>query len=556
MFFKDILIADVQKQSARYVSFQTGLNVITSTENHVGKSSLIKSLYNTLGADVKFDSKWSKETKLSAVSVDINGEGYRFVRFLKKFAIFKGELLILLTDAVTKELAPKLGELFNFSVYLAEKTNSNKIVQAPPAFTFMPYFIDQDMGWSELYGSFERLDQFSKSERAKSLFFHLGIYTKTRIEYQAEKDKLKNEIEELKKRENNILITIKFLTEEIQNLIPADDENELKAYLEVPNKEIQALVQTIGQIRNRIQELQTAVQQHEYQLNIIKLNQKNQMTEPKEKISNFVCPRCGYEYDDEIYSMVRSNYNQSNEDYLIAQIELVIRTIRNNLKKQEKHYISLMTNLKRQEEAYDESQDAYNAYLRHKGLADTIRKYQQELINNQFSQSKIENDIKVIDRELKKIPNKKEIEERYIHYVKENIIALGAWDAAYEGNIMILKALDAQGSLLPKIILSQYIAIFQTMRCIQSSIIRFPFVIDSPRGKESSDTSSKEILTMISRISVLPQVILATVDYTKFSNNVDENVNIIHFDEKFKLLNNDTYNERRDEIESLYNLFK
>lgn len=38
MFFKDILIVDVQKYTARFVSFERGLNVITSTESHVGKN--------------------------------------------------------------------------------------------------------------------------------------------------------------------------------------------------------------------------------------------------------------------------------------------------------------------------------------------------------------------------------------------------------------------------------------------------------------------------------------------------------------------------------------
>ena len=36
--FKDILIVDVQKYTARFVSFERGLNVITSTESHVGKN--------------------------------------------------------------------------------------------------------------------------------------------------------------------------------------------------------------------------------------------------------------------------------------------------------------------------------------------------------------------------------------------------------------------------------------------------------------------------------------------------------------------------------------
>ena len=73
------------------------------------------------------------------------------------------------------EIAPKLAEVFDFYVYLSEKNDEKRVVQAPPAFTFMPYYIDQDNGWTELYNSFERMNQFSKQERAKSLYFHLNL---------------------------------------------------------------------------------------------------------------------------------------------------------------------------------------------------------------------------------------------------------------------------------------------------------------------------------------------------------------------------------------------
>lgn len=191
MYFKSILIADIQKHTARLIPFEKGLNVITSTENHVGKSSVIKSLYDTLGAEVRFDTRWNKDTKLTAVTIDVDGTEYRVIRFIKKFAIFKGNELILLSDSVTKQLAPKFAEIFNFSVYLAKKDDNKRVVQAPPAFTFMPYYIDQDKGWNGLYDNFERMEQFAKPERAKSLYFHLGLYTKARIELQAKKTGLK-----------------------------------------------------------------------------------------------------------------------------------------------------------------------------------------------------------------------------------------------------------------------------------------------------------------------------------------------------------------------------
>ena len=552
MFFKSILIADVQKHTARFISFEKGLNVITSSENHVGKSSVIKSLYDTLGAEVHFDARWDKDTKLTAVIIDVDGIEYRVVRFIKKFAVLKGTELVLLSDSVTRQLAPKLEEIFDFSVYLAEKRAYKKVVQAPPAFTFMPYYIDQDKGWNELYDSFERMDQFAKPERAKSLYFHLGLYTKSRIELQAKKDRIKDEIKELQETEQRLAITVKALTEELNNIIPADNEEELERHLATPKKEIKILVQEIGRVRNKIQELNTALQQHENQLEIIK--QFQQIPGVVEKKARHVCPQCGYEFDDDLYDLVRSNYNQSNAEYLRAQIELIVNNIRAELKKQDERYIELMAKLTEQEKVYDETQDAYDAYLRYRGLKNTVRKYSFELADNRLKQSDCEDEIKDINKELQKVPDKKELERTYIGFVKQNIIALSAWTQEYDGKIKLLKALNAQGSLLPKIILSQYNALFQTMAETNRSVIRFPFVVDSPREKESSVSSSKEILNMIVKITSLPQIILATVDYDTFDVDDGGNVNKIYLDTQFSILNEETYTERAEEIKGLYHL--
>lgn len=552
MFFKSILIADVQKHTARFISFEKGLNVITSSENHVGKSSVIKSLYDTLGAEVHFDARWDKDTKLTAVIIDVDGIEYRVVRFIKKFAVLKGTELVLLSDSVTRQLAPKLAEIFDFSVYLAEKRAYKKVVQAPPAFTFMPYYIDQDKGWNELYDSFERMDQFAKPERAKSLYFHLGLYTKSRIELQAKKDRIKDDIKELQETEQRLAITVKALTEELNNIIPADNEEELERHLATPKKEIKILVQEIGRVRNKIQELNTALQQHENQLEIIK--QFQQIPGVVEKKARHVCPQCGYEFDDDLYDLVRSNYNQSNAEYLRAQIELIVNNIRAELKKQDERYIELMAKLTEQEKVYDETQDAYDAYLRYRGLKNTVRKYSFELADNRLKQSDCEDEIKDINKELQKVPDKKELERTYIGFVKQNIIALSAWTQEYDGKIKLLKALNAQGSLLPKIILSQYNALFQTMAETNRSVIRFPFVVDSPREKESSVSSSKEILNMIVKITSLPQIILATVDYDTFDVDDGGNVNKIYLDTQFSILNEETYTERAEEIKGLYHL--
>ena len=83
-FFQNILIADISKKVAKWQQFTKGLNVVTGIDNHVGKSSLLKSLFYALGADVAFDSAWDQNSKLYVATINVNGNTYRFLKHFRK----------------------------------------------------------------------------------------------------------------------------------------------------------------------------------------------------------------------------------------------------------------------------------------------------------------------------------------------------------------------------------------------------------------------------------------------------------------------------------------
>ena len=555
MYFDNILIADIVKKTAYFHKFEKGFNVVTSQDNHVGKSSLLKSLYFAMGAEVDFDDVWNKNTKLYVVEFYIDEIKFRVVRWQKAFALFRETELILTTKSVSRGLAREFEKIFSFAVYIANK-ETNKIELAPPTFTFMPYYIDQDRGWSGLYESFSNIGQYKKPDRIKSLYYHLGIYTRSTVELMAKRDTLKDKIEQLKAVEEKLRITIESLYAEIQNLVPADSIEELERNLIIPKEWIVLLVNRIGETRNKIQSLETALYQHEHQLEVIqeyrKIKDGVSVCEDRDKIH--ICPKCGYSFDEEIYSIVRSNYNLQNEGYMYKQIEQIISSIASELEKYKENYVSLMGELKRQEQAYDEKQDLYKVYLRQRGLQDSVKHFTEQLGENVYEQEVHGQEIKEIDKELRKLPNKKEVEKNYIENVRLNIIKLDAWNSAYEGNIKLLKPIKAQGTLENKIILAQMIGLFQTMQYFKTNTILFPLVVDSPRAKEASHTSSKDILKLIFEMDNLPQVILATMDYSDFENEMKISAKVIVLSKKRKLLNGDTYREYQSTIEELQEL--
>lgn len=490
------------------------------------------------------------------VKVSINEKDYTVARFQKNFAVFEEEKLVLLTNSVSRDLAKLYEEIFSFSIYLPNK-KTNKTELAPPAFSFMPYYIDQDRGWNGLYNSFLKLDQYKKNDREKSLYFHLNIYNKHRIEILAEKDRLKSEIEDLKDKELRIKITIDSLLQEVQNLIPAETIDELENNLQIPKEKIALLVSRIGEVRNKVQELETTLQQHEYQLSIIReYHEIKQNSNLPKHDSLHECPKCGYIFDDELYNIVRLNYNISNEDYMCQQIQLIINSINEELDGNKEKYVNMMNELEAMEKAFDDSQDSYDIYVKQRGLQKSMQDFAAQLGKNNYEQLQRTEKIKKLDKELRKLPNKKKIEEKYVEYVRLNIIKLGAWDAAYEGNIKLIKPIKAQGTLESKIILAQFVGLFQTIDDFKFISIRFPFVVDSPRAKEASYASSKDIIKMICDINFLPQIILATMDFQDFENGVEGKYYKTILTEKRSLLNSETYVEYQAKIEQLLELLK
>lgn len=552
VIFRNILIVDTDECIAKHISFLHGLNVITSSENHVGKSSLAKSLYFSLGAEIDYDQQWNKKSKLYCLEFLVDGRPYSIVRQKNKFIIFNGSDLIAECTSVTKELAPILGEIFGFSVYLPDK-NTKKHMLAPPVFTYLPYYIDQDSGWgTEPYESFASLDQFNKTDRIKSLYYHLGVYNKHSVDIQARIDANKAEIEHLQESIGHAEITLKTIEPELRQLVPVQDVEELERMLSPSKERINRIIGKLKESRNRIQLLQSNLLQHNK--NLVTITEHNHHASSGNDSASMICPKCGYEYDTELYTKVRKIYNIENSEYFLQQIRFIIEALEKSLTEEQVRYIAQMEQLRIEEQATLQIHDGYETYVKLRGLKSTINRMHQTIGESTANQNAYKTENRSLNKELRNLPNKKDVDKKYIEDTRSNIIRLKAWDNDYEGKIGLLKPLKGQGTLSSKIILAQYIALFSTMEAIGASNIRLPFVIDSPRTKEPSVASSIEILNMISGIKSLPQIILVTMDYDTFDVALKDQANIIKLTEPRKLLNSADYYKHETRIKGFLDL--
>ena len=157
LYISEIILVSRKKETARRIKFDPIRTIVTGT-NHTGKSSLLKSIYWTFGAEPVFNKRFKEDNVLSLVKFEIDEISYEIIRDGKIIAVFDSlGVLIHKSQSVTNDLAPFLSKLFNF--YPLFPKQDGVFIIPPPAYLFLPYYIDQDKSWSNTWSSFNNLSQ-------------------------------------------------------------------------------------------------------------------------------------------------------------------------------------------------------------------------------------------------------------------------------------------------------------------------------------------------------------------------------------------------------------
>jgi hypothetical protein len=181
LIFKNMWILSKAEKAGISLSLSPNVNLLTG-ENDVGKSTLVKSFYHCIGADTPqlSNSVWKRARPIYCVQVEIGKTDYYVVRDEKYFGVFDdNKNLISRHVGITgdKGIAHFINRQLDFNIELERQSNS-KLGLAGPAFYFLPFYVDQDEGWSTSWSSFVGLRQFSnyrKLERRPSVLNRRGI---------------------------------------------------------------------------------------------------------------------------------------------------------------------------------------------------------------------------------------------------------------------------------------------------------------------------------------------------------------------------------------------
>lgn len=563
--FQELMILSKTEKKARRITLSPTRNVLLG-ENDVGKSTFIKALYHTLGADVPQldNSRWENAKPVYCLKFAVNGITRYILRDGRYFGLFDANKHLTSRHRGISGpggIGVRINTLLKFNIQLESK--DGKLRPVPPAYYFLPFYTDQDRGWGTHWSSFDKLQQF-KAYRIAMLDYHLGIRPQSYYDSQSALHEIVGNLSQIR-LEKNALISVRerysnqraaeqveinptAFKEEVEELVTrvnalyAEQQEALSSIKDVRNARI-SIEQEIEVLKHAITELEA---DYEY-------------IEAPGTPDIIDCPTCGTEF----HNSIANRFGLLDDiDYcrsLLDQKKKALWDLAQKATALDEDYQKFTPHISRIEELLQSKRNdiTFKDVVRSEGYKDVLRTMTDQIEAANRKQATFEDRVETLKKEMRVDPDqKKRITNFYRAKMKEGLNALNVHVLSEDDYATPNKDVSANalGSDLPRSLLAQQISLLHTMHEF-SKYVACPLVIDSPLQQEQDNKNTKAIFEYIfSGALTDQQTIVGTLDSEDIRNIAKAvgSVTVIDLTEKYSLLQPSEYESVLDEMDPLH----
>ncbi|MEJ1222777.1 hypothetical protein [Sediminicola sp. 1XM1-17] len=544
--FKRLLILSNSTKSANQFEFSETLNLITAVDNSVGKSTLVKLLFWGVGCEPTLDTNWSTTDSKTIVEFSVETENYIVKRYKNQVSLKINDSDFVDYEKITGEYSKKIAEILEFKALLPNRS-SGLMETPPPAFYFLPFYIDQKRSWSKAWDNFEKLEQFS-SWRSTIIKYHVGLLTPKHFELESDKAEKKDTKKVVQTQIDRIETTLEVVEEYIPHITNATTEA----------KEFEVLTEEIKVDLKKLQEEQEKILSQLTSLNgdRVYLEQQQIITEKiiseLDKDYTFTienieedeveCPLCGVVHENSIINrtsiMTDKSQAENQLESIVTELDKINKKLSNsniNLNKaresilqiNEKYIINeeLPVTQEIQNENSEKSDDIEHRDFNFNQIIENIagNSIKQNVLKDKIqkinSVETLKKDIREIGKEQKGLITLEDIESinssfssifsDYIELLDAEAVNISSIDSPLDYNKVIKEGGAAEGS---RAILAYYLSIF-TMVEEYGNEVKSALVIDTPNQQEQSDTNYEKIVNLLTnRTSKKTQILLCAME--------------------------------------------
>ena len=550
--FKEIYLFAPSEKKAKRVEFIDGINVITSSQEDGtdrGKSVLMRSLYHTMGAEGCFDKNWATKDKVYVLKIDIEGVEYYLYRSADLFKFFSDKKEVLFTSVSSKELSKNLREYTNFAVQLPNR--DEKLEITPPAYNYLPFYLDQDHYMGNHYTSFNNLGQYA-SFKENVLFYHLGAYDEKYFELVHRRDEIREKRAEYTARLDILVAMLDGLDKKLAGTSVSSSYEALEKDVAMYQQEYSDVLNKLSISKKKLIDLRNRL--YETQQMLKEIEDVSQESEKKiKKLRGHICPECGSELTDTIH-MRSKHYNLIEDAILIKNdLQLSLLEYQKQVEKEEKVYRDLLEQMDAYEEKLKINNKQADDVLRQKGLSELRDDVVSDKIDMAQKIDKEEEALKKVTAAIKTYSEKKKnIEKKYYEYMMEARTKFGLNELSPENFKKLTGSVDASGSNKNIATIVWYIAILELRKLFNKEAIEFPVVFDSPNNVETDNVKRYGLIQYVSDKCSSGQLILSLLGFEKKDIETEQPINVITLtNEKYKLLDSESYEKYKDLLETL-----
>ena len=513
------LMSDLE-QKARQISFHPRTTLIVG-DNDTGKSSILKSIYRTFGAQpAQLHDDWKHAEVTSLVRFSIDNVRYSLLRKEEFYALFDSNDHVIGTfHSVTKEWGPAFAEIVKFKLQLLSR--ENELTIPPPAYFFLPYYVDQDKGWNDNWASFSNLSQFGDYRRSVAEY-HAGVRPN---EYYVAKGALKI-VEAALEEVNRELRIVGDVRKRMQGSIKPAEFNvsleEFRTEVDQLLKECQGLLELEQELKGQMEKKASAVAQLEAQIHIV-LHALNEVSADFKFVTEALenesvdCPTCGAQYSNSFVERFEIAKDEERLQTLALKLKAELQNAGIELSGVRKLFDDNHAEVQKVRFLLDRRRAdvSLGMVLQSEGRKEVEGAFQREVEEIQKRKTGLEEKVASYGEDLKRLSDRnrtEEIHNTYLSFMRLYLEKLSVERLSEESYKRIDSRIKESGSDQPRALLAYYFTILQLVQRNPSATM-CPIVIDSPNQQDQDPANLKRMLEFIrDNRPADTQLVLAVVD--------------------------------------------
>ncbi|MGR5330830.1 hypothetical protein [Photobacterium damselae] len=564
--FQRLVLLSDSKRLANQFTFPKRLNLVTGSDNSIGKSTLVKNLFWAIGCEPLFDEEWKSNDVKAILYFKVNQQEYIVSRYTDGIYFGRKGTVLAKYSKVTGQFAEDFAEEVGFDLMLANRNNG--LDCPPPAFYFLPFYIDQKKSWDEPWNGFEGLGQYSNFKKNLIKYF-CGYLSSEHFELEEDVFAQKAIEQEANQQVSRITDAMSVLDEVVPEQTIAFTQAELESIQQEIEKELTAfsahqskLFEQQSSLANEIHDLE---QQH-----LIASTSARELDEdyifavenvPSDSLE---CPLCGVEHDNSLLSRAGLLADKEGLEQQVSSIKIALEDKYRQRTELTEELNFVTSEIERINEKYlkedtpeEESneQQAFEQALyvisQKKVNSNVVQKKESYLLQSQHAKEK-QKDIKKEQRKLVKKKDKDELNELFMGNLVESINALSATGINLNGvnaPMDYKKILGGGAAEGTRGTLAYQLAILRQINHANHCQLA-PFVIDTPNQQEQAKHRYEQVMDVVTEnIPNGYQVILCAMDNDALSSYKQE-AHIIELGGN-RLLQREPYVQLRAEYEKV-----